>query len=231
MNGLYTKRIIRLILIIILALAFIIASSLLILTHSRYVTEMGGTGSSIGGQGNDLGNEIMTPFNVGSPLDLFNAISSGYNYVQLSSDLKAPIIMTGDSLDLQANLTLDLNGNEIQRSSRAGLVTVSGETALTIIDTKGGGGLYNPTGNVLAIDGGDLNVFGGKFESGPRAKEYYTNLKTTDGALYSSIPVGAVTPLKAGTPSTMPQLPVRKDASGNMIGGNVYFDQSIGTGG
>ena len=65
MNGLYTKRIIRLILIIILALAFIIASSLLILTHSRYVTEMGGTGSSIGGQGNDLGNEIMTPFNVG----------------------------------------------------------------------------------------------------------------------------------------------------------------------
>ncbi len=231
MNGLYTKRIIRLILIIIFALTFIIASSLLILTHSRYVTEMGGTGSNIGGQDNDLGNEIMTPFNVGSPLDLFNAISSGYNYVRLSSDLKAPIIMTGDSLDLQANLVLDLNGNEIQRSSRAGLVTVSGETSLTIIDTKGGGGLYNPTGNVLAIDGGDLNVFGGKFESGPRAAEYYTNLKTTDGALYSSIPADTVTPLKSGTPATMPHLPVRTDGSGNMIGGNVYFDQSIGTGG
>lgn len=230
MNDIYRKRIARLILIMIFALAFIVSSCLLMITRSRYVTEMGGTGTTIGGQDNDLDNEIVTPFNVGSPLDLFNAIASGYNYVRLSEELNAPIIMTGDSLDLHANLTLDLNGNEIQRSSRDGLVSVTDGTTLTIIDTKGGGGLYNPTGNVLAVNGGDLNVFGGKFESGPRASEYYTKLQSTASALYSDIPVGAVTPKKSGTSSVMPILPVRKDGTGNFIGGNVYFDKPVGSG-
>ncbi len=228
MNGLYGKRIKRLILIMIFALTFIVSSALFMVTRSRYVTEMGGTGTDLGGQDNDLDNEVITPFNVGSPLDLFNAIASGYNYVRLSAELDAPIIMTGDSLDLNANLTLDLNGNEIQRSSRAGLVSVSEGKTLTIVDTKGGGGLYNPTGNVLAINGGDLNVFGGKFESGPRAGEYYSNLRASAGGLYSDIKVGAVTPRKNGTPSEMPLLPVRKDAAGNLIGGNIYFDEAVG---
>ncbi len=42
MDGNYNKRIIRLVLIIILALTLIIASVLLMVTQSKYVTEMGG---------------------------------------------------------------------------------------------------------------------------------------------------------------------------------------------
>ncbi len=222
MDGNYNKRIIRLVLIIILALTLIIASVLLMVTQSKYVTEMGG-GGIIGGNDNDLDNNVSTPFEVGSQMELFNAISSGYDYVRLKPNIGEPLIMTGNSLDLKKDLTLDLNGNEIQRSSRNGLVNVPADATFTIIDTaaNGGGGLYNPTGNVLAINGGDLNVFGGKFESGPRPSEYYSKLSTQLG----TITIGAVTNIK-GVTGNMPILPMRE--RNGFRTGNIYFDRSYG---
>ena len=86
MDGNYNKRIIRLVLIIILALTLIIASVLLMVTQSKYVTEMGG-GGIIGGNDNYLDNNVSTPFEVGSQMELFNAISSGYDYVRLKPNI------------------------------------------------------------------------------------------------------------------------------------------------
>ena len=156
---------------ILLAIALMLLSSAFALTHAKYVTE-------IGDSDNTLDYETQTPFNVGSQQELYNAIKSGYGYVKLSEDLKGPIIMTGDALDLKNDLTIDLNGNEIERNNRSSLLNVPAGKTFTVIDTKGGGGLYNPIGSVLTVSGGDLNVYGGMFESGPRPTEYYTTLKT-----------------------------------------------------
>lgn len=82
---------------------------------------------------------MQTPFSVKSQQELFNAIASGYGYVRLSDELDAPIIMTGDSLDLKSDLTIDLNGKEIQRNSRDSLLSVPAGTTFTVVDTAGGG--------------------------------------------------------------------------------------------
>lgn len=193
-------------------------------TGARYVTEIGGEGS--------LDYETQSPCIVQSQQDLFNAIQSGYNFIQLGDNLKAPIVMTGDALDLKRDLTIDLNGNEIERNNRESLLNVPAGTTFTVIDTKGGGGLYNPIGSVLTVTGGDMNVYGGTFESGPRPSEYYSNLQA---AGYTDPDTGTVTQVETnGTAGAsaliMPRLPVRM--TGNAIGsGNIYFDKDFAQGG
>lgn len=210
---------------ILLAAVLLVFAFSLVFTEARYVTEIEGTGD-------DLSYETQQPFDVGSQQELFNAIKSGYGYVKLSDDLKAPIIMTGDSLDLKRDLTIDLNGNEIERNNRSSLLNVPSDTTFTVIDTRGGGGLYNPIGSVLTVTGGNLNVYGGMFESGPRPAEYYSTLVKSESY---SLDYGEVTAVETSGGVTdlntiMPRLSVRTSgASPNS--GNVYFDVDIVYGG
>ena len=223
-----SKLILKIAAIVCLACAFIISSVSFILTQSKYVTEIGRGDGSVGSQDNDLSFVTQTPYTVGTQMELFNAINSGYGYVRLSEGLDSPLIMTGNSLDLKKNLTIDLNGNEIERNSVNSLITVTDGMVLSIIDSKGGGGLYNPIGNVLAIDGGELNVFGGKFESGPRPAEYYSALIKESA---SNIPeIGEVNMLSTTdteeiSSAVMPKLKVRRVNGRNY--GNVYVDKDI----
>ncbi len=209
---------------ILLAIALMLLSSAFALTHAKYVTE-------IGDSDNTLDYETQTPFNVGSQQELYNAIKSGYGYVKLSEDLKGPIIMTGDALDLKNDLTIDLNGNEIERNNRSSLLNVPAGKTFTVIDTKGGGGLYNPIGSVLTVSGGDLNVYGGMFESGPRPTEYYTTLKTES----EYVQLGTVTLVDTNGIATsataeMPRLAVRSASSKAPHSGNIYFDVPFASG-
>ena len=59
----------------------------------------------------------------------------------------------------------------MQRNDRGPMLNVTQGVRLTIIDSAGGGGFYNPVGSVLNIDGGTLTVAAGVFESGPRDGE------------------------------------------------------------
>lgn len=169
---------------IMIALALLAFSLAFAFSSARYVAEVGD-----GSQGNDLPYDTQMPFNIRSQQDLYNAVTSGYGYIKLDDSLSRPIVMTGDPLALQRNLTLDLNGKEIQRDSRGSLLNIPSDKRLTIIDSAGGGGLYNPTGTVLGVTGGDLNVYGGTFESGPRPQEYYTNLASDVKAAMTKINV------------------------------------------
>lgn len=206
---------------ICLALSLFIVSLTLILTDAKYVAEVGD-----GSQGNDLPYETQMPFDIKSQQDLYNAVTSGYGYIKLSDSLSGPIIMTGASLDLKRDLTLDLNGKEIERNSSLSLLNVPTGTKLTIIDSKSSGGLYNPIGNVLTVNGGDLNVYGGKFESGPRPTEYYSKLTAEEQNAVIMIDVKMVS--RNGTAvdesARMPILPIRGSASAAPGSGNIYFD-------
>ena len=223
MNKLYgqarEKCLLALTICLILALLGIIL--IVAFTDARFVTEIDGD--------NSLPYETQTPFNVDSQNALINAIKSGYGYVKLDSDLRGPIIMSGEQLDMKRDLTIDLNGKEIQRTSTDALLTITEGTSLSIIDTSvdGGGGLYNPVGSVLTVGGGNLNVYGGMFESGPRPTEYYTNLHNKEG--YE--PVKRMVNMIKQNYSDAPQdedfraaLPIRGSSSMSPDTGSVYFD-------
>lgn len=211
-----------------LTAALLVLSLTYAFSDAKYVTEM---------EGGNLDYETQMPAEIGSQQDLFNAITSGYGYVKLSDKLTGPIIMTGDSLDLKRDLTIDLNDKEIQRNSRDSLITIPSGKTLTIVDTgkKTQGGLYNPIGSVLTVRGGRLNVYGGKFESGPRPKEYVGKLTDAQKALIDEINKGSgisVTLLNpdgsdSSRTAVMPILPLRSADEG----GNVYFDEDYYIGG
>lgn len=214
----------------IAAAAALFALSLtIVFASARYVAE-------IGSESGNINFTTETPFEVASQKELFNAINSGYSYVQLSDKLnKAPIIMTGDSLNLKRNLVIDLNGQEIERNNRNSLLNVPAGVAFTVIDTAGGGGLYNPIGSVLTVNGGTLNVSGGAFESGPRPSEYYSEL--TGGGTKNEFAVrdvkvekwkGSADVSSSGVPSAMPILAIRSLAHSRS--GNVFFDEAFKSG-
>lgn len=204
---------------LVIASAVLVALSFVAFSYAKYVTEI---------SGGDLPYEVQTPFSVKSQQELFNAIASGYGYVRLSDELDAPIIMTGDSLDLKSNLTIDLNGKEIQRNSRDSLLSVPAGTTFTVVDTAGGGALYNPIGSVLTLSGGDINVYGGIFESGPRPSEYLGNLSSFASELKAQSVIIEKCADNTITQGNMPILTMRgNDVSRLKKTGNVYFDSAF----
>lgn len=204
---------------LVIASAVLVALSFVAFSYAKYVTEI---------SGGDLPYEVQTPFSVKSQQELFNAIASGYGYVRLSNELDAPIIMTGDSLDLKSNLTIDLNGKEIQRNSRDSLLSVPAGTTFTVVDTAGGGALYNPIGSVLTLSGGDINVYGGIFESGPRPSEYLGNLSSFASELKAQSVIIEKCADNTITQGNMPILTMRgNDVSRLKKTGNVYFDSAF----
>ena len=134
-----------------------------------------------------------------------SAIENGYTNIKISDDVDNPLIITGGVSDVNSDLTIDLNGHELQRNNRDPVLNVTDGVRLTIKDSKGGGCFYNPVGSALRVSGGTLTVTSGIFESGPRtgygypedgdgfidannryAGEYVENGKSAAGATISS---------------------------------------------
>ncbi len=142
-------------------------------TYARYIFKRGNEGSIT--VDSDLPIDVLNKVEVNSQEELFVALENGYPYITLGEKINDPLIITQNTMEVKKSLILDLNGKEIQRVSEKAMLTVGPNVTLTIIDTKKKGSLYNPVGTVLEVSGGSLDVRGGKFESGPRTWEYYSN--------------------------------------------------------
>ena len=134
------------------------------LTFGRYSSEQ----SSDSHYSGDFEYVLSDAIVVNSIDEFFDAINNGYSNIQIGDEVDNPLIITGDTGNVWADLTIDLNGHELQRNDRDPLLNVSEGFRLTIIDSKGGGSLYNPVGSVLRSSGGTITVTDGIMESGPR---------------------------------------------------------------
>lgn len=159
------------------------------LTFGRYSAEQ----SSDSHYSGDFEYVLSDAIVVNSIDEFFDAINNGYSNIQIGDDVDNPLIIAGDINDVRTDLTIDLNGHEIQRNNRDPLLNVDDGITLTIIDSKGGGSLYNPVGSVLRVgDEGTITVAAGIFESGPRSSnarngknaynEYYSSTDNSTGA-------------------------------------------------
>lgn len=166
------------------------------LTQARYSKEPE-SGSDISG---DIDFVVSQSIVIESVDDFFTAIENGYTNIQISDEVDNPLVITGGVADVNSDLTIDLNGHEIQRNNREPMLDIQEGVRLTITDSKGGGGFYNPVGSVLRISGGTLTVTNGLFESGPRngvsmaetdgAAEHKSEYAADSGSVYST-PAGA----------------------------------------
>lgn len=159
------------------------------LTLGRYSAELESDGDYQGDYEYILTDTLV----VNSVDEFFDAIENGYSNIQIGDDVDNPLIIAGDINDVRTDLTIDLNGHEVQRNNRDPLLNVDDGITLTIIDSKGGGSLYNPVGSVLRVgDEGTITVAAGIFESGPRSSnarngensydEYYNSTNSSTGA-------------------------------------------------
>ena len=150
------------------------------LTQGRYSKELT-SGSEYSGS---LEYIVSEQVEINSVDEFFTAIENGYSNIKVSDDVDNPLIITGSVSDVNSDLTIDLNGHELQRNNREPMLNVTEGVRLTIIDTseKQTGSFYNPVGSVLRISGGTLTVAAGLFESGPRDGENLAG----DSSVYSS---------------------------------------------
>ncbi len=226
--------------LILLALSTMCAVSLAYsaVAFARYVFQRGNDGSITAES--DLPIDILNKVEVNSQEDLFLALEHGYPYIALGEDVNDPLIITQDTMEVKKSLILDINGKEIQRVNEKAMLTVGQNVTLTIIDSKKAGCLYNPVGTVLNITGGTLDVRGGKFESGPRTWEYYSNTdvknrtQTVNDVAFSTWKDAAHTTTEIIT-KAMPIIdPVVKSGVGTgtslstpkleAVNGNIYYD-------
>ena len=225
------------------------------LTQARYSKEPE-SGSDISG---DIDFVVSQSIVIESVDDFFTAIENGYTNIQISDEVDNPLVISGGVADVNSDLTIDLNGHEIQRNNREPMLDIQEGVRLTITDSKGGGGFYNPVGSVLRISGGTLTVTNGLFESGPRngvsmaeadgKAEHASEYATGSGSVYST-PVGASasgsksviyyeksgTSYTAGASASMPILdPYVEDSKVNegrfVVNGNMYFENKAMVGG
>lgn len=68
--------------------------------------------------GVDIPIDVVNKVEVTSQEDLFNALENGYPYITLSDDVRDPLIVTQDTMDVKKSLILDLNGKKLERISR-----------------------------------------------------------------------------------------------------------------
>ncbi len=172
------KRYLFLTLILSLAIVTLMTFSL---TYARYSEETESDGMISGNLEYIVSNEIE----IDSVNEFFSAIENGYTNIKISDDVDNPLVITGSVSDVNSDLTIDLNGHELQRNNRDPVLNVTNGVRLTIIDTKGGGSFYNPVGSVLRISGGTLTVADGIFESGPR-DGYGTDVETVNNIRFDS---------------------------------------------
>lgn len=136
------------------------------LTWARYSEEMPSGGNYSG----NLEYVVSDQIEISSAEDFFTAIENGYTNIKISDETDNPLVVTGGVSDVNSDLTIDLNGHELQRNNREPMLNITEGVRLTVIDSsqEKSGCFYNPVGDVLQISGGTLTVTGGIFESGPR---------------------------------------------------------------
>lgn len=154
----------RTVILCVLVCLLIVTLMTFSLTRARY----SGEHESESEYGSDIEYTVSNQVEVSTADEFFTAIENGYSNVVISDDADSSIIITGGVSDVNSDLTIDLNGHELQRNNRDPMLNVTEGVRLTIVDSKGGGGFYNPVGSVLRISGGTLTVAAGLFESGPR---------------------------------------------------------------
>lgn len=168
------------------------------LTFARYSDETQADGIYSG----SLDFVVSEQIEIRSVDEFFTAIENGYTNIKIADEVDNPLIVTGGVSDVNSDLTIDLNGHELQRNNREPLLNVTSGVRLTVIDSSAekNGCFYNPVGSVLAISGGTLTVTGGIFESGPRngvslsasdGKAHYSSEYATGGGTSWSTPAGA----------------------------------------
>lgn len=145
------------------------------LTYARYTDELQSDGEISG----DIEYIVSNQIEVDSVNSFISAIENGYTNIKISDDVDNPLVITGGVSDVNSDLTIDLNGHELQRNNRDPVLNVTDGVRLTIKDSKGGGCFYNPVGSALRVSGGTLTVTSGIFESGPRTGYEYS--KNGDG--------------------------------------------------
>lgn len=198
------------------------------LVWAKYVDELSGSGTVGKDEGFDLPYEVSDPVTVNTQEELFNAIQYGYSHIKLGDEMKNPFIVTENVTNLNRSLILDLNGKEIQRNNRDAMLIISTGVSLTLVDSSEGntGGLYNPVGSVLEVDGGTLLVTQGKFESGPRPEEYYSQTGGVSGSVSVAVSVrsgGATVTETKEMPVFTPTITWEEGEVG-YVDGNIYFD-------
>ena len=222
------------------------------LTQARYSKEPE-SGSDISG---DIDFVVSQSIVIESVDDFFTAIENGYTNIQISDEVDNPLVISGGVADVNSDLTIDLNGHEIQRNNREPMLDIQEGVRLTITDSKGGGGFYNPVGSVLRISGGTLTVTNGLFESGPRngqslaasavpggeyAEEYGNGYMTPAGAsasgsesvtYYQKSGASYTAGISASMPILEPHVEKSKVNEGRfVVNGNMYFENKAMVGG
>lgn len=131
---------------------------------------------------------------VRTPEELTAAIENGYSYIEIAEDAEKPFEVTTGVTDVEANLVIDINGNNVIRNSRNPLLNVQENVSVVIVfDSQSGtataGSFYNPVGSSLQVAGGTLTIAAGTYDCGPRAGEKVTvsgsNYTTTDGGSFA----------------------------------------------
>lgn len=116
---------------------------------------------------------------VRTPEELTAAIENGYSYIEIAEDAEQPFEVTTGVTDVEANLVIDINGNDVIRNSRNPLLNVQENVSVVIVfDSQSGtataGSFYNPVGSSLQVAGGTLTIAAGTYDCGPRAGEKVT---------------------------------------------------------
>lgn len=214
----------------ILSLALVLSLGFLSFTTAKYVLEIGNSGSNMGDDG-DIPYALQNKIEVTSQEDLFSALENGYPYIVLSDEVRDPLIVTQETMDVKKSLVIDLNGKRLERVGSNAMLNVPEGLTLTIIDSNktATGGLYNPVGTVLQVSGGSLSVRGGKYESGPRTWEYvsYTaNNRISTGEIQNVqyYVKGSATKETRIMPIINPTIEKEIDGTIKSVDGNVYFD-------
>lgn len=195
----------RTIILSVLVCLLIVTLMTFSLTRARY----SGEHESESEYGSNIEYTVSNQVEVSTADEFFTAIENGYSNVVISDDADSTIIITGGVSDVNSDLTIDLNGHELQRNNRDPMLNVTEGVRLTIVDSKGGGGFYNPVGSVLRINGGTLTVAAGLFESGPRDgasmsaqsgnAEHPSEYASGSGANWKAENAGSFTSVKSGS--------------------------------
>lgn len=220
------------------------------LTRARY----SGEHESESEYGSDIEYTVSNQVEVSTADEFFTAIENGYSNIVISDEAEDTIIITGGVSDVNSDLTIDLNGHELQRNNRDPILNVSEGIRLTVVDSKGGGGFYNPVGSVLRISGGTLTVTAGLFESGPRdgkslsadSAVHPSEYASGSGSDWSASGAGSFTSVRSGNlyirsgtsygePVAVTDLPViiptvtapEEGETKARINGNMYFDEGV----
>lgn len=189
---------------------------------------------------------------VRTPEELTAAIENGYSYIEIADDAEQPFEVTTGVTDVEANLVIDINGNDVIRNSRNPLLNVQENVSVVIVfDSQSGtataGSFYNPVGSSLQVAGGTLTIAAGTYDCGPRTREYAKydefngTYSSTDGGKFAETSATQEVTLHVrngyGTngdysstnlrqtsyTTTTAAMPVIKPSTSGGVNGNMYF--------